>query len=62
VDDAGARQSTGVQAEGKANAKKTGGSLVDSVLLQRAVEGEHHEIGFCENLILNARDAATSRK
>ena len=44
----------GLQAEAKANAKKTGDSLVDSVLLQGAVEVEHHEIGVYENLIIGA--------
>jgi len=44
----------GLDKEGKANAKKTDDALVDSVLLQGAVEVEHHEIGVYENLILNA--------
>jgi ferritin-like metal-binding protein YciE len=42
-------------AVGKANAKKTDKSLIDSVLLQGAVEVEHHEIAVYENLIVNAR-------
>ena len=45
----------GLQAEGKANAKMTDNSIVDSVLLQGAVEVEHHEIGVYQNLILNAK-------
>jgi ferritin-like metal-binding protein YciE len=45
----------GIRAEGKATAKKTDDALVDSVLLQGAVETEHHEIGVYENLIINAR-------
>ena len=44
----------GLEKEGKANAKKADDALVDSVLLQGAVEVEHHEIGVYENLILNA--------
>ncbi|MFZ0042228.1 MAG: DUF892 family protein [Solirubrobacteraceae bacterium] len=45
----------GLEKEGSANAKKTDDSLLDSVLLQSAVEVEHHEIGVYENLIINAR-------
>jgi ferritin-like metal-binding protein YciE len=45
----------GIRSEGKANAKKTDDSIVDSVLLQGAVETEHHEIAVYENLIINAR-------
>jgi ferritin-like metal-binding protein YciE len=45
----------GIEKEGKANVKKTDDSLVDVVILQGAVETEHHEIGVYENLILNAR-------
>lgn len=44
----------GLEKEGKANAKKTDDALVDAVLLQGAVEVEHHEIGVYENLIINA--------
>ncbi len=55
VDDSPCPAIDGLQAEGKANAKKTDNSLVDSVLLQGAVEVEHHEIGVYENLIINAR-------
>jgi len=55
VDDSPCPAIDGLQAEGKANAKKTDDVLVDSVLLQGAVEVEHHEIGVYENLILNAR-------
>jgi len=45
----------GIEKEGKANVKKSDDSLVDVVILQGAVETEHHEIGVYENLILNAR-------
>jgi ferritin-like metal-binding protein YciE len=55
VDDSPCPAIDGLQAEGKANAKKTDDVLVDSVLLQGAVEVEHHEIGVYENLIINAR-------
>ena len=45
----------GLRAEAKANAKKADDALVDSILLQGAVETEHHEIAAYENLIINAR-------
>lgn len=45
----------GLDKEGKAAVKKTDDSFVDSVILQGAVEVEHHEIGVYTNLILNAR-------
>ena len=45
----------GIEKEGKANVKKSDESIVDIVILQGAVETEHHEIGVYENLILNAR-------
>jgi len=44
----------GLQKEGKTMVKKTDDSFVDSVILQGAVETEHHEIGVYENLIMNA--------
>jgi ferritin-like metal-binding protein YciE len=44
----------GLEKEGKANAKKTDDALVDAVLLQGAVEVEHHEIGVYESLIITA--------
>ena len=55
VDDSPCPAIDGLKAEGKANAKKTDDSLIDAVLLQGAVEVEHHEIGVYENLIINAR-------
>jgi ferritin-like metal-binding protein YciE len=55
VDDAPCPAIEGLRAEGNANARKTDDSLVDSILLQGAVEVEHHEIGVYENLILGAR-------
>ena len=54
VDDSACPAIDGLQKEAKATAKKTDDSLVDSVLLQGALEVEHHEIGVYENLILNA--------
>jgi ferritin-like metal-binding protein YciE len=54
VDDSPCPAIDGLKAEGKATAKMTDASLVDSVLLQGAVEVEHHEIAVYENLILNA--------
>ena len=55
VDDSPCPAIEGIQKEGKANAKKTDDSIVDSVLLTGAVETEHHEIAVYEGLIINAR-------
>jgi ferritin-like metal-binding protein YciE len=55
VDDSPCPAIDGLMAEAKANATKTDKSLIDAVLLQGAVEVEHHEIGAYTNLILNAR-------
>jgi ferritin-like metal-binding protein YciE len=54
VDDSPCPAIEGLEKEGKANAKKTDDVLVDSILLQGALEVEHHEIGVYENLIINA--------
>lgn len=54
VDDSPCPAIQAIQKEGKTNAKKTDDALVDSVILQGAVETEHHEIGVYENLIINA--------
>ena len=54
IDDSPCPAIQAIQKEGKANAKKTDDVLVDSVILQGAVETEHHEIGVYENLIINA--------
>jgi ferritin-like metal-binding protein YciE len=54
IDDSACPAIDGLQKEAKATAKKTDDSLVDSVLLQGALEVEHHEIGVYENLIINA--------
>ena len=45
----------GIQKEGKANVKKSDDSIIDNVVLQGAVETEHHEIAVYENLIVNAK-------
>jgi ferritin-like metal-binding protein YciE len=55
VDKAACPAIEGIRAEGKANATRTDDAIVDTVLLQGAVETEHHEIGVYENLIINAR-------
>lgn len=44
-----------IEKEGKANAKKTDDSLVDSVLVGGAMETEHHEMAVYEYLIVGAR-------
>lgn len=44
----------GLEKEAQANVKKTDDGIVDLVILQGAVEVEHHEIGVYENLIINA--------
>lgn len=54
VDDSACPAIEGLEKEGKAMAKKADDVLVDSVLLQSALEVEHHEIGVYENLIVNA--------
>lgn len=54
VDDSPCPAIEGLEKEGKATVKKTDESIVDSVILQGALEVEHHEIGVYENLILNA--------
>jgi ferritin-like metal-binding protein YciE len=55
VDDSPCPTIEALEKEGKAMAKKAEDSLVDLMLLQGAVEVEHHEIAVYENLILNAR-------
>lgn len=55
VDDSPCPAIEAIQKEGKTNVKKTDDAIVDSVILQGAVETEHHEIGVYENLIINAR-------
>ena len=55
IDDSPCPAIEGIQKEGKANAKKTDDSIVDSVLLMGGIETEHHEIAVYEGLIINAR-------
>jgi ferritin-like metal-binding protein YciE len=55
VDDSPCPAIEGLEKEGKANAKKADDVLVDSLLLQGALEVEHHEIAVYENLIINAK-------
>jgi ferritin-like metal-binding protein YciE len=55
VDDSPCPAIEGLRKEAKATVKKSDDAIVDSVILQGALEVEHHEIGVYENLILNAR-------
>lgn len=45
----------GIEKEGKATIKKTDDAIVDGVILEGAMETEHHEMAVYENLIINAR-------
>jgi ferritin-like metal-binding protein YciE len=45
----------GLEKESKTMIKKTEDGLVDAVILQSAVEVEHHELGVYTNLIVSAR-------
>jgi len=45
----------GIEKEGKANIKKTDDSIVDGVILEGAMETEHHEMAVYENLIIKAK-------
>ena len=45
VDDSPCPAIDGLQAEAKANAKKTDNAIIDAILLQGAVEVEHHAHG-----------------
>ncbi|HEY0391518.1 MAG TPA: DUF892 family protein [Solirubrobacterales bacterium] len=55
VDDSPCPAIEGLEKEAKANVKKTDDALVDSIILQGAVEVEHHELGVYENLLINAK-------
>lgn len=57
VDDSPCPAIEGLGKESTANVKKTDDAMVDSVILQGALEVEHHEIGVYENLIINASAA-----
>lgn len=54
IDDSPCPAIDGLKSEGKAMMKKTDDWLLDGVILQGAVEIEHHEMGVYENLIMNA--------
>jgi ferritin-like metal-binding protein YciE len=54
VDDSPCPAIQGIEKEGKSNVRKAEDAVVDSVILQGAVETEHHEIGVYENLIIHA--------
>lgn len=57
IDDSPCPAIEGLEKESAAMIKKTDDALVDSVILQGALEVEHHEIGVYENLIINASAA-----
>lgn len=54
VDDAPCPAIAAIEKEGKATIKKADDAIVDSVILEGAVETEHHEIAVYENLIIHA--------
>jgi ferritin-like metal-binding protein YciE len=54
VDDSPCPAIEGLQKEAKANVKKTDDELVDAVILQGALEIEHHELAVYENLLIGA--------
>jgi len=55
VDDSPCPAIDGLEKEGKATVKKADDALVDSVILQGALEVEHHELGVYENLLINIK-------
>jgi len=55
VDDSPCLTIKAIEKEGKANIKKADDSIVDSIILQGAMETKHHEIAFYENLIIHAQ-------
>jgi len=55
VDDSPCPVIEAIHKEGKTNIKKTDDSIVDSIILQGALQTEHHEIAVYEHLIINAR-------
>jgi ferritin-like metal-binding protein YciE len=54
IDDSACPAIEALEKEGKATLKKADDELADSLILQAAVEVEHHEIAVYENLIINA--------
>lgn len=57
VDDSPCPAIEGLEKESSATIGKSDDALADSVILQGALEVEHHEIGVYENLIINASAA-----
>jgi ferritin-like metal-binding protein YciE len=55
VDDSPCPSMEALEKEGKVNAKKADDAVVDMMLLQTAVEVEHHEIATYENLMIGAQ-------
>jgi ferritin-like metal-binding protein YciE len=55
IDDSPCPAIEGLEKEGKAMVKKADDALVDSVILQGALEVEHHELGVYENLLINIK-------
>jgi ferritin-like metal-binding protein YciE len=55
VDDSPCPTIKAIEKEGKANIKKADDSIVDSIILEGAMETEHHEIAIYENLIIHAQ-------
>ncbi|HLH14319.1 MAG TPA: ferritin-like domain-containing protein [Solirubrobacteraceae bacterium] len=55
VDDSPCPAIKAIEKEGKANIKKSDDAVVDSVILEGAMETEHHEIAVYENLIIQAQ-------
>lgn len=55
VDDSPCPTIKAIEKEGKANIKKSDDAIVDGVILEGAMETEHHEIAVYEHLIIQAR-------
>lgn len=55
VDDSPCPAIKAIEKEGKANIKKADETIVDSIILEGAMETEHHEIAVYENLLIGAR-------
>jgi ferritin-like metal-binding protein YciE len=54
VDDSSCPAIEALQKEAKTNAKKADDSLLDAIILQGALEVEHHELAVYENLLIAA--------
>ena len=54
IDDSPCPTIEGLEKEAKATVKKSDDEIVDGIILQGAVEVEHHEIAVYENLIIQA--------